>query len=140
MKPTLVWIAVAALLLTLPARMPGQGRCGPPAAPVSPHAGAAEDLTGYWVSLVTEDWRFRMVTPEPGDYASVPVNTVGRKIADNWDPAKDEAAGDQCKAYGVAAIMRVPGRIRISWADDDTLKIDTDAGKQTRMLYFKEPK
>jgi hypothetical protein len=35
--------------------------------------------------------------------------------------------------------MRIPGRIRISWADDDTLKIDLDAGIQTPMIYFKEP-
>src|SRR5215475_13168884 len=121
MKPTLVWIAVAALLLTLPARMPGQGRCGPPAAPVSPHAGAAEDLTGYWVSLVTEDWRFRMVTPQKGDYASVPLNPEGRRVADTWDAAKDEAGANQCKSYGAAGLMRVPGRLHITWADDNTL-------------------
>jgi hypothetical protein len=114
------------------------GQRGAP--PATAKAAAPADLTGQWVSLVTEDWRFRMITPEAGDYASVPVNPVGRKVADNWDPASDEAAGEQCKAYGAAAIMRVPGRIRISWVDDDTLKIETDAGRQTRMFYFKEPK
>jgi hypothetical protein len=36
--------------------------------------------------------------------------------------------------------MRVPGRLRISWQDDNTLKIETDAGQQTRLLRFsKEP-
>ena len=101
---------------------------------------APEDFTGQWVSLVTEDWRYRMITPIEGDYASVPVNPIGRKLADNWDPAKDEADGLQCKAYGAAAIMRMPTRVRILWTDDETLKIETDAGMQTRVFYFQEPK
>ena len=107
-----------------------------PAAPPTPRAGAAIDLTGYWVSLVTEDWRFRMVTPQKGDYASVPLNAEARKVADAWDPAKDEAAGNHCKSYGAAAIMRVPGRVQITWDNDTTLKIETDAGTQTRLLHF----
>ena len=94
------------------------------------------DLTGYWVSIVTEDWRFRMVTPAKGDYASVPLNPEGRKVADTWDPAKDEASSNQCKSYGAAAIMRVPGRLHITWEDDRTMKIETDAGAQTRLLHF----
>src|SRR6059036_1307298 len=102
--------------------------------PRSPQASAPIDLTGNWVSVVTEDWRFRMVTPPKGDYASVPINPEGRKVADTWDPAKDEASGNACKAYGAAAIMRVPGRLHISWQDDNTLKIETDAGQQTRLL------
>ena len=32
--------------------------------------------------------------------------------------------------------MRVPGRLHITWADDNTLRIDTDAGTQTRLLHF----
>src|ERR1700732_3912764 len=104
---------VAALVLSLPAGVFAQaGRAGgPPPPPLTPKANAPEDLTGYWVSLVTEDWRFRMVTPAKGDYASVPMNPEGRRVADTWDPAKDEAAGEQCKSYGAAAIMRVPGRV-----------------------------
>jgi hypothetical protein len=94
------------------------------------------DLTGYWVSIVTEDWRYRMVTPAKGDYASVPLNPEGRKVADTWDLAKDEASGNQCKSYGAAAIMRVPGRLHITWNDDRTLKIEMDAGTQTRLLHF----
>ena len=94
------------------------------------------DLTGYWVSIVTEDWRYRMVTPAKGDYASLPLNAEGRKVADTWDPAKDEASGNQCKSYGAAALMRVPGRLHITWEDERTLKIDTDAGTQTRLLHF----
>jgi len=88
------------------------------------------------VSIVTEDWRFRMVTPPKGDYASVPLNAAARAVADKWDPAKDEAEGNACKSYGAGNIMRTPGRLRISWQDDTTLKIETDAGEQTRMLHF----
>ena len=90
------------------------------------------------MSVVTEDWRYRMVTPPKGDYASVPLNDEGRKVVDAWDPAKDTAAGNACKAYGAAKIMRVPGRVRITWQDDTTLKIETDAGQQTRLLRFGE--
>jgi hypothetical protein len=88
------------------------------------------------VSVVTEDWRWRMVTPLKGDAASIPINAEARKIVDAWDPAKDEAAGLQCRAYGAPAIMRVPGRLRISWLNDNTLKVETDAGTQTRLFHF----
>jgi hypothetical protein len=110
----------------------------PAAAPTpgSARAIAPIDLTGNWVSVVTEDWRFRMVTPPKGDYASVPLNAAARTVADAWDPAKDTAAGNACKSYGAAAIMRVPGRLHISWQDDTTMKIETDAGTQTRLLHF----
>jgi hypothetical protein len=108
-----------------------------------PPAGAARasapvDLTGYWVSIVTEDWRYRMVMPAKGDYASVPLNPAGRRAADAWDPAKDAAGGDACKAYGAASIMRMPGRLHVTWSDDNALKIETDAGTQTRLLHFGE--
>jgi hypothetical protein len=104
--------------------------------PAPPKAAAPEDLTGYWVALVTEDWRYRMVTPAKGDYESVPLTAEGNMVANSWDPAKDEADGNQCKAYGAAAIMRVPSRLHISWDNDTTLRIDTDAGTQTRLLHF----
>jgi hypothetical protein len=64
------------------------------------------------------------VTPLKGDYTSMPMNAEARKIADAWDPAKDEAAGEQCKSYGAPALMRVPGRLHIAWQDDQTLKLD----------------
>ena len=88
------------------------------------------------MSLVTEDWRFRIVTPSKGDYTSVPLNPAGRKVADGWDPAKDEAAGESCSGYGVGGVMRLPGRVRFTWQDDRTLKLETEAGTQTRMLSF----
>lgn len=94
------------------------------------------DITGNWVSYVTEDWRFRMITPPKGDYTRVPLNPEGRKLADAWNPAADEAAGQQCKAYGGAAIMRVPARFRIAWNDEQALRVESDAGMQTRILRF----
>jgi hypothetical protein len=125
-------------VLLLPATLNGQpqgrgaGRGGPPP---TARSAAAFDMTGYWVSVVTEDWRWRMF-PNKGDYGGVPLNAEARKIADAWDPAKDEAAGEQCKAYGAPNIMRIPGRLHITWQDDQTLKVDTDAGKQTRLFHF----
>jgi hypothetical protein len=115
----------------------GQGRGGGRAQPSrTAQEAALYDVTGYWLSVVTEDWRFRMVTPPRGDYTGITLNAEGRKIADAWDPAKDEAAGEQCKSYGAGAIMRVPGRLRITWQDSQTLKIEADAGQQTRLLHF----
>ena len=114
----------------------GAQRGDPQAPAASARAIAPIDLTGYWVSVVTEDWRYRMVTPRKGDYASVPLNAAARRIADGWDPAKDEAGGEACKSYGIGNIMRVPGRVHITWQDDSTLKLETDAGTQTRLLHF----
>ncbi len=132
----LIQSATAAILVIAPASMHAQFGGPPPGPPRPAKTIAPEDLTGYWVSVVTEDWRWRMVTPAKGDYASVPLNQAGRKAAGEWDPDKDTAAGEQCKAYGAAAIMRVPGRVHITWADDNTLKVETDAGTQTRMFHF----
>jgi hypothetical protein len=106
----------------------------PPGPPPTPKAAAPIDLTGNWVSVVTEDWRWRMLIPRKGDYSSVPLSAEGRKVADTWDPAR--LGSDGCKAYGAAAIMRVPGRLRIAWDNDATLRIDTDAGQQIRLLHF----
>ena len=124
-------LAIASLPIVTGAQ---RGETPTPAA--SARAMAPIDLTGYWVSVVTEDWRYRMVTPRKGDYASVPVNAAARRIADAWDPAKDEASGEACKSYGIGNIMRVPGRVRITWQDDSTLKLEMDAGSQTRVLHF----
>ncbi len=133
-----LFVMAAALVLSLPGSMFGQqgGRGGPPPPPLTPKANAPEDLTGYWVSLVTEDWRFRMVTPAKGDYASVPLNGAGRGAAGTWDPDKDIAAGEQCKSYGAAGLMRVPGRVHITWQDENTLKVEMDSGQQTRIFHF----
>jgi len=103
-----------------------------PATPTTPREAAPIDVTGQWVAIVNEDWRWRMITPPKGDYASVPLNDEGRRVADQWDPTNDGA----CEAYGAAALLRMPTRLRIRWQGDDRLVIETDAGRQTRNLNF----
>jgi hypothetical protein len=100
--------------------------------PPSARAIAPVDLTGYWVSVVSEDWQWRMVTPRKGDYASIPLNAAGTKLADQWSPAEDGS----CKAYGAPLSLRNPTRIHVTWENDQTLRIETDAGRQTRRLHF----
>ena len=129
--PVLI-VCLLALPTTIHAQRGGRGA----AAPVAPREAAAVDLTGYWVSVVAEDWKFRMVTPKKGVYDSLTLNAEGRRVGDTWDPAKDEAAKEQCRSYGAANIMRVPGRVHITWQDANTLKIETDAGTQTRLFHF----
>jgi hypothetical protein len=127
----------AAFLLWAPAA-PGQGpaKGGKAKGKQSARAAAPIDLTGTWVSVVTEDWMFRMVTPPKGELLGVPVTPAARAAANAWDPAADEAAGQACRAYGAAGVMRLPGRIRISWEDENTLKVETEAGTQTRLFHF----
>lgn len=116
----------------------GQRGAGPAAAPQTARTRGPVDFTGTWVSVVTEDWRWRMVTP-PKDQsaaASIPVNQEARRVAQAWDLEADNKGGNQCRAFGVGGINRQPGRLRISWQDDNTLKFEYDAGTQTRLLYF----
>jgi hypothetical protein len=115
------------------AQRQGGGASSPRARDVAPI-----DLTGYWVSYVTENWRYRMVTPAKGEYRRIPVSPAGVPIINAWDPVADTRAGNQCKSYGAGAIMNVPGRLHITWQDADTLRIDTDAGRQTRLFRFTE--
>jgi hypothetical protein len=127
-------VTLLTVLAIVPVGAFAQGRGGPPR---SPKDSAPIDLTGYWVSVVTEDWRFRMVTPPKGDFPDVTtLNAAGKAAANAWDPAKDEATGAQCKGYGAASLMRVPSRYHITWQDDNTLKIEADSGTQTRLLHF----
>ena len=126
-------MVVAAVGLAIPYNqsVTAQQPAAPPARP-TPRAQATMDLTGYWVSVVTEEWRWRMVTPAKGDFTSIPLNDEGRRVAGLWDPATEGA----CQAYGAAGLMRMPGRLHITWEGDDTLKVETDAGQQTRLLQF----
>jgi hypothetical protein len=124
-----LWSALA-LALAAAAQPPGP----PPAR--SPRAAAQVDVTGNWVAQITEDWRWRMITPPKGDYASVPLNQLGRQVADAWDPSADAAAGEACRAFGAGGIMRLPTRLKIDWTDESTLRIDTDLGSQMRVLHF----
>jgi hypothetical protein len=107
--------------------------------PPTPKADPAIDITGTWTAVITEDWSLRMVTPKKGDYTRVPMTPAARQTADAWDPAKDEAAGEQCRGYGAPGVMRLPGRLRISWQDDQTLKMELEAGTQTRTFHFGAP-
>jgi hypothetical protein len=133
-----VWVAALALLVGVAvhddASAQGRGRGAAGAAP-SARAAAPVDLTGYWVSVVTEHWHLRMLVPPKGDFSMLPLNAEARKLATAWDPAK-EPAGAECSAYGAPSIMRVPGRLYIHWADDNTLQVDTDSGAQTRLFRF----
>jgi hypothetical protein len=118
----------------------GDVGCRPPRAgqpmPTTPTGkpGALLDLEGQWVAVVTEDWRSYMLTAPKGDYESMPLNGIGRQVADTWNP--DATDTDACMAYGAATIMRIPARFRISWESDDVLRIESDAGMQVRKLHF----
>jgi hypothetical protein len=130
-----VVVGVVAAVAVVSAQRGGGRGGGAPQPAQSPQQSAPIDLTGYWVSIVNEDWRWRMVTPPKGDVASVPINAEGRRIAESWDPKLDGS----CLAYGAAGLMRMPTRLNITWENDRTLKIDTDAGVQTRRLLFERP-
>ena len=73
-----------------------------------------------------------MVTPPKGDYISIPLSDEGRRVAFGWDPQTDGS----CKAFGAAGLMRMPARLNIFWQGDDVLKVESDAGMQTRLLQF----
>jgi hypothetical protein len=135
----MVFIAVSTGALFAPlGRAAGetQKATEPSRKPPTAQSSAQIDLTGYWVSVVTEDWRYRMITAPRGDIGSIPASAEARKLAKEWNLAKDVQTGQQCKAFGAAGIMRRPGRLHITWADDQTLRLDFDAGTQTRLLHF----
>ena len=131
--------AVALLPLLTLLLAPGASAQFPPPEP-GPAGSAREiapiDLTGQWVAIISEDWRWRMVTPARGDFPSIPMNLEAQLLAEAWDPAADEAAGESCKAYGAPGLMRGPTRLRIAWLDDDTLELESDYGMQTRLFHF----
>jgi hypothetical protein len=143
MRRFFLYAAVAALCSIPLAAQQGRqgapgpgGRGGPPGPAPSGRAAAPFDLTGVWVALVTDDWRYRMLTPPKGNADYLPVNNEARRVMGEWDPAKDEAAGEACRAYGAGGVMRLPGRLRISWENDNLLKMELDAGTQTRRFQF----
>jgi hypothetical protein len=129
-------LAASALLAVLGPKSATAQFGGPPPPQGPAREVAPIDLTGQWVAIVTEDWRFRMITPPQGDFVGIPLNRTGRQIGEAWDPVRDEAADSACKSYGAAVIMRVPGRLRIAWRGDSTLEVQTDAGRQTRVFQF----
>src|SRR5262245_25679352 len=140
----LTFLAIAVAALAVPCSVHAQrgggggrgGRGGDGGTAQAAQAAAPVDFTGYWVALVTEDWRWRMVTPKKGDFPSIPLTPAGRDLANSWDPAKDEANGDECKSYGAGNVMRLPARFHITWADPNTLKVEVDNRNQTRLFHF----
>ena len=110
-------IAAGSLLAQAPAppAQGGRGGRGGAAAPQTAEAAATNDLSGYWVRIITEDWRWLMAVPAKGNADSIPISPAGRAILDAWDPAKDEAEGNQCKGYAAGAISRLPTRALVSW-------------------------
>jgi len=97
-----------ALASVLNAQPPTAGRGGP--ARGGP-AAALFDPTGYWVAQITEDWKERIHPAAKGDVGSIPVSAAGRREATAWDPA----SANSCRAYGVGGILRMPGRLHITW-------------------------
>ena len=128
-------VALAASMLVAGQRATAQQAAARAAEP-TPRALAPIDLTGYWVSIVSEDWRWRMLTPPKGDISSVPVNAEGRRATEAWDYEREQTEANACKPFGVGGLTRLPGRLHITWQDDRTLKLEFDAGTQTRALHF----
>src|SRR5947199_10061988 len=148
MNQSALTFVAALLLLTTPLAAQQRGQRGA-APPPTAKSIAPVDLTGYWTAVITEDWHTRMLTAPKGDFGSgppgaivnpnsgpigvgsnpslqgnIPYNVTGAQAAMKWDPAKDEAEGNPCKAYGAPGIMRQPTHLQITCQDDNTLKID----------------
>ena len=136
MRRLLIAVTLVAAPLYPHPHAQGRGQGAPNVPPPTGRAAAPFDVTGYWVSLVTDDWRYRMLTPPKGNVDYLPVTAEARRVTNAWDPAKDAAAGEQCKAYGAGGIMRLPARLHVTWDDDNTIKMDIDAGTQTRRFFF----
>lgn len=127
-------LALVASTVLLPRA--GAQPLGPPQDARSARDRAVIDITGQWVAVINEDWRWRMITPPVGDTASIPLNGRGMAAARAWDLERDIAEGNLCRAFGPPGLIRQPTRIRVSWDDDDTLLLEFDAGRQTRRLRF----
>jgi len=125
-----VRVAAALVVVALSVRLAAQQ------AEPTPRSVAPIDLTGYWVSIVNEDWRWRMLTPSKGDVSSVPVNVEGKRATEAWNYEQEQTPANACKPFGVGGLTRLPGRLSVTWQDDRTLKLEFDAGTQTRLLHF----
>jgi len=88
------------------------------------------------VFFVHEDRNPPIIASDKGNFGGVPLNSEGRRIPNALEPAKGESAGEEWKGYGAVGVMRQPGRMRISWQDDSTLKVELEAGNQTRLFHF----
>jgi hypothetical protein len=129
-------VAAATIVLVFPALASAQRQQPAPVAPVTAQAAAPYDMTGYWVSVITQNWRLRMVVPPKGDYMGIPISAAGKKIADAWDPRKDDPPAEACKGFAAPIVMTMPERLHITWQDANTLRMDIDFGTQTRLFNF----
>src|SRR5262245_66446101 len=102
-RTSFFWFVVT-FLLAMPVGLfaqGGQGRGGPPPAAGggNPKAAAPVDLTGYWVSIVTEDWIERMSPDSP------PSGTGGARGVGGLRgqaQATTPPANEQCRVYAAA--------------------------------------
>jgi hypothetical protein len=134
--PAVVIVATASLLGGAAHVRAQRGHAAEPLAPVTARALAPVDLTGVWVSVVTEDWRAQVEPEGKSQHPAIPLSPAGLSRVNARNPMKDETSGEACRGYGAPGVMRAPGRIRINWDSDNTLKIETEAGTQTRLLRF----
>lgn len=137
-----LWIVgLAVFVAALPAGGSAQQAAGGrgQGAPVAARSTAAVDVAGTWVSVITEEWVSRMVTSRKGYVrgGGIHVTPEGMKLVNMWDPARDEAAGEQCKGYGAVGVTRLPGKVRLTWQDENTLKAEFEAGSQVRLFHFR---
>ena len=93
-------------------------------------------MTGQWVAVVNEDWRWRMVTPPVGDTASLPLNERGRAAAAAWDLERDKAEGNLCKAFAGPGLSGNPRASGSTGRMADSLRLEFDAGRQVRLFEF----
>jgi hypothetical protein len=135
-QTALCLLATATVALTSMPVAQAQPGLGAPGAARSARESALLDLSGQWVAVINEDWRWRMMTAPVGDTLSLPINAEGRRVAAAWDLDKDRAEGNLCRAFGAPGLIRQPTRIRIDWQDDNTLRLAFDAGQQERLLHF----
>lgn len=118
---------------------PGRNAGGGPDDPANARASAPVDLTGFWTSVINDDYDRRMFVPPKYDYRELRLTQAGYEVADAWDPERDAREGHACRAYGVGHLMRMPLRVHVYWEDDRTLVLETDHGEQRRYLRFDGP-
>ena len=134
------WLVPALVVAASSAALAQPGRGQGAAAATGARAAAPVDLTGYWVSIVTEDWIERMSPDSPpsgvprGGGRGAAAGRGGGPVGGT--PPSGPGVSDPCRAYAAGGSLRVPGRLKITWADENTLKIEMDAGTQTRLLHF----
>lgn len=131
LRPYILILGIAGLLGVTTATAQEGERATPPAREMAPI-----DLTGYWVAIVNEDWRYRMMNPPQGDMSGVPLNEQGQEVAEAWDPEADTQPEDACRYYGAPHLMRIPTRLHITWESPTILRIETDNGRQVRRFHF----